>query len=137
MKSHWLIHEIKAGESAPLPLKAQSMISSRSKSIISKNGMGERRHVWTHHETLALIDTWEDKFNLLRCQRRTAHVHEEIRQALAALNIDKSIRQIVVKIDNMTQKYRKTKHTGKKNPTWAYFKRLDSFLGSPPQKIRR
>ncbi|GFV52309.1 hypothetical protein TNCV_2673301 [Trichonephila clavipes] len=99
--------------------------------------MGEGRHVWTHVETLALIDVWEDKFNKLRAQRRTAQVHEEIKQALSDVNIHKSIRQIVVKIDNMTQKYRKTKRSGKKNPTWVYFKRLDNFLGSPSKCPRK
>ncbi|GIY87859.1 hypothetical protein CEXT_180501 [Caerostris extrusa] len=78
--------------------------------------MGEGRHVWARFETLALIDIWKEKFSLLRSQRRTAHVHEEIRQALAALNIHKSIRQIVVKIDNMTQKVQKNKKRWKKEP---------------------
>ncbi|GFY39313.1 hypothetical protein TNIN_74321 [Trichonephila inaurata madagascariensis] len=99
--------------------------------------MGEGRHVWTHVETLALIDVWEDKFNKLRTQRRTAHVHEEIRQELSDVNIHKSIRQIVVKIDNMTQKYRKIKRSGKKYPTWFYFKRLDKFLGSQSRYPRK
>ncbi|XP_015928713.1 uncharacterized protein [Parasteatoda tepidariorum] len=90
--------------------------------------MAESRHLWTHAETIALIDVWEQRYEQLRSQRRTAHVHEEMQAALCAINIEKTIRQIVVKIDNLTQKYRKTKSSGKHNPTWIYFKRLDSFI---------
>ncbi|KAG8196676.1 hypothetical protein JTE90_006585 [Oedothorax gibbosus] len=97
----------------------------------------EGRHMWSHTETLALIDAWEERYDVLRSQRRTAHVHEDIRLALASLNIDKSIRQIVVKIDNLTQKYRKTKYSGRLNPTWIYYKRLDKFMSYPTRYSRR
>ncbi|GBM45746.1 hypothetical protein AVEN_242789-1 [Araneus ventricosus] len=90
--------------------------------------MAEGRYGWKHNETLALIDVWEEKFFLLKTQKRTAYLHDEIKQALAARGVHKSIRQIVVKINNMTQKYRKTKFEGKQNPSWIYFKRLDKFM---------
>ncbi|GBM17557.1 hypothetical protein AVEN_121449-1 [Araneus ventricosus] len=98
--------------------------------------MAEGRHVWKHHETLALIDVWEEKFFLLKTQRRTSYLHDEIKQTLAARGIHKSIRQIVVKIDNMTQKYRKTKCEGKQNPYWIYFRRLDSFMGKLASSVK-
>ncbi|XP_035228365.1 uncharacterized protein LOC118200517 [Stegodyphus dumicola] len=88
--------------------------------------MAEGRHLWTYSETMALIDAWEKRYNLLKGQRRTAHLHEEIKQVLHSKNIQKSVRQIVIKIDNLTQKYRKT--LPKSNPSWIYFKRLDKFM---------
>ncbi|CAL1292597.1 unnamed protein product [Larinioides sclopetarius] len=98
--------------------------------------MAEGRQVWKHYETLELLNVWEEKFYLLKTQRRTAYLHDEIKQALAARGVHKSIRQIVVKIDNMTQKYRKTKNEGKQNPVWIYFRRLDSFMGKLANSVK-
>ncbi|KAF8782176.1 hypothetical protein HNY73_012498 [Argiope bruennichi] len=87
------------------------------------------RHAWKHEESSALIDIWKEKFFLLKNKKGTAHVYEEIKEALAARGIHKSVRQIILKIGNMTRKYRKMKSEGEQSSSWIYFERLDRFLG--------
>ncbi|GBM45737.1 hypothetical protein AVEN_242783-1 [Araneus ventricosus] len=93
-----------------------------------------RRYTWKHHETVSLIEVWEEKFFSIKNKRT---LYKEIKNGLADRGVHKSIRQTAMKINNMTQKYRKSKFEEKQDLSWIYFRRLDNFMGKPASSDKK
>lgn len=61
---------------------------------------------WTESETRALIQVWEDNLQDLRRQKRNAGVYDTMVLHLGRLEIHRTRKQVIAKIDNLTHMYR-------------------------------
>lgn len=61
---------------------------------------------WTETETFVLIRIWQDHIGDLRRAKRNAKVYAAIVEALHAAGIDKSLKAVKAKIENLGNKYR-------------------------------
>lgn len=76
--------------------------SSDTKTTKSKGS----RVQWTEGETRTLIQAWEDNIGDLRRQKRNAGVYDTMVLHLGRLDIMRSRKQVVTKIENLVQMYR-------------------------------
>lgn len=64
------------------------------------------RACWTRVETFTLIRLWEDNLQDLRKAKRNARVYAAIVDELHELGIEKTLKEMKTKIENLGNKYR-------------------------------
>ncbi|KAH6942609.1 hypothetical protein HPB50_008434 [Hyalomma asiaticum] len=89
---------------------------------------------WSDDETSVLIRVWEDHLPDLRRAKRNMNVYLAIQECLRAQGIEKSVKEIKSKIENLDNRYRNLtrKTTGQGAITWRFYKDIARFLGSLP-----
>ncbi|KAH7975102.1 hypothetical protein HPB49_023626 [Dermacentor silvarum] len=93
------------------------------------------RAQWSEGETHTLIRVWQDHLVDLRRTKRNAKVYAAIQEELRAEGIDKPLKTIKSKIENLGNKYRdlcKKRCTGQGAISWKYFWELHEFLAALP-----
>ncbi|KAH6945506.1 hypothetical protein HPB50_008796 [Hyalomma asiaticum] len=87
---------------------------------------------WSDDETCPLIKVWEDHLPDLRRAKRDVKIYLAIQGYLRAQDIEKSVKEIKSKIENLGNRYRKItrKTTGQNAITWRFYKDIARFLGS-------
>ncbi|KAG0444836.1 hypothetical protein HPB47_013329, partial [Ixodes persulcatus] len=68
--------------------------------------VGVKRSSLAKSETRALIQVWEDNLQDLRRQKRNAGVYDTMVLHLGRLEIHRTRKQVIAKIDNLTHMYR-------------------------------
>ncbi|XP_049527525.1 myb/SANT-like DNA-binding domain-containing protein 1 [Dermacentor silvarum] len=95
----------------------------------------KERARWTEAETFTLIRIWEDNIGDLRRAKRNAKVYAAIFEKLRAAGIEKTLKDIKSKIENLADKYReinKNKRTGSGCIRWPFYWELHKFLETLP-----
>ncbi|KAH7970163.1 hypothetical protein HPB49_000382 [Dermacentor silvarum] len=89
---------------------------------------------WSDDETRALLKVWEDHLSDLRKTKRNLKVYVAIAECLRAQGVEKSVKEIKSKIENLGNRYRNLsrKTTGQGAITWRFYKDISRFLGSLP-----
>ncbi|KAH6939468.1 hypothetical protein HPB50_018501 [Hyalomma asiaticum] len=64
------------------------------------------RAQWTESETFTLIRIWQDHIGDLRRTKRNSRVYAAIVEALQAEGIEKPLKAVKAKIENLGNKYR-------------------------------
>ncbi|OQR75446.1 hypothetical protein BIW11_08414 [Tropilaelaps mercedesae] len=89
-----------------------------------------RRRQWRESETMLFIRSWERHHEALKSHRRNAHIYEKMRDELAANGLSVTTQQIRVKIDNLTQAYRRTMRGAPlRGGDIRWFQYMHRFLG--------
>lgn len=94
-----------------------------------------KRINWTLEETKILIDIWENNYQYLRSMKRNKSVFDKMAEDLKEFGIERSTKQIQMKIDSLTQMYRRTKReltTGSAPPKWPLYLKVHHILGQSP-----
>ncbi|KAK8771088.1 hypothetical protein V5799_025667 [Amblyomma americanum] len=86
---------------------------------------------WTDEETRILLKVWEDHIGDLRRAKRNLQVYVAMAECPRAQGVEKSIKEIKSKIENLRNRYRR-KTTGQGAITWPYYKEIARFLGCLP-----
>ncbi|XP_070388782.1 uncharacterized protein [Dermacentor albipictus] len=89
----------------------------------------------SEQETRTLIRIWQDHLGDLRRTKRNSKVYAAIQEGLRAEGVDKPLKAIKSKIENLGNKYRdlcKKRCTGQGAIAWKYFWELHGFLGTLP-----
>ncbi|KAH6919925.1 hypothetical protein HPB50_029087 [Hyalomma asiaticum] len=90
---------------------------------------------WTETETFTLIRIWEEHIGDLRRAKRNAKVYAAIVEKLRAAGIDRTVKEVKSKIENLANKYRdinKNKRTGSGCIRWPFYWAIQKFLGTLP-----
>lgn len=90
-------------------IEAASELSAGAETMTSTQpeaSKGKERARWTEAETFTLIRIWEDHIGDLRRAKRNAKVYAAIFEKLRAAGIDKTLKEIKSKIENLANKYR-------------------------------
>ncbi|KAH6932989.1 hypothetical protein HPB50_011245 [Hyalomma asiaticum] len=93
------------------------------------------RTQWTESETFTLISTWQDHIGDLRRTKRNSRVYATTVEALQAEGIEKPLKAVKAKVENLGNKYRDIctkKTTGQGGITWKFYWELHQFLGTLP-----
>ncbi|XP_022694268.1 hybrid signal transduction histidine kinase E-like [Varroa jacobsoni] len=89
-----------------------------------------RRRQWRESETMLFIRSWERHHEALKSHRRNAHIYEKMRDELSANGLSVTTQQIRVKIDNLTQAYRRTMRGAPlRGGDIRWFQYMHRFLG--------
>ncbi|XP_028966921.1 uncharacterized protein LOC100898295 [Galendromus occidentalis] len=89
-----------------------------------------RRRQWRESETMMFIRSWEKHHDALKSHRRNAHIYEKMRDELAQNGLNVTTQQIKVKIDNLTQAYRRTMRGAPlRGGDIRWFQYMHRFLG--------
>ncbi|XP_049512284.1 uncharacterized protein LOC125940297 [Dermacentor silvarum] len=89
---------------------------------------------WSDDETRALLKVWEDHLSDLRKTKRNLKVYVAIAECLRAQGVEKSVKDIKSKMENLGNRYRNLsrKTTGQGAITWRFYKDISRFPGSLP-----
>ncbi|KAL1477346.1 hypothetical protein MTO96_035806 [Rhipicephalus appendiculatus] len=89
---------------------------------------------WTDEETRALLKVWEDHLADLRRAKRNMKVYLAMQECLRAQGIDKSVKEMKSKIENLANRYRnlKRKTTDQGAVTWRFYAEIAKFLSCQP-----
>ncbi|KAH9369419.1 hypothetical protein HPB48_007197 [Haemaphysalis longicornis] len=94
---------------------------------------GNDRTKWTDDETRAVIRLWQDHLPDLRRAKRNHHVYARIAERLVALGIEKTVKEVKKKIENLGNLFRFHNRTGtttgKGAIKWRFFREINVFLG--------
>ncbi|XP_077548668.1 myb/SANT-like DNA-binding domain-containing protein 1 [Haemaphysalis longicornis] len=94
---------------------------------------GNDRTKWTDDETRAVIRLWQDHLPDLRRAKRNHHVYARISERLVALGIEKTVKEVKKKIENLGNLFRFHNRTGtttgKGAIKWRFFREINVFLG--------
>lgn len=89
-----------------------------------------RRRQWRESETMMFIRSWEKHHEALKSHRRNAHIYEKMRDELSQNGLNVTTQQIKVKIDNLTQAYRRTMRGAPlRGGDIRWFQYMHRFLG--------
>ncbi|XP_037942943.1 uncharacterized protein LOC119675803 isoform X2 [Teleopsis dalmanni] len=95
--------------------------------------LNNKRYVWNPAAEQALFELWESNLKHLTQTRRKGHIYNEISEQLSSIGFYHSAREVQVKINNMTQKYRKEnrkiKSSAESQSMWIHYERVKRIIG--------
>ncbi|XP_065367865.1 uncharacterized protein LOC135960487 [Calliphora vicina] len=94
------------------------------------NKLKRKRLAWSKASEEVLLDLWPSRLGELREQRKKGHIYAEMADELSKLGFSFSSRDVHVKLQNFTQRYRKEKAvTGGLPSTWSQYGRVHQIIG--------